>query len=69
MSTATQIAALEAALETGAVSITDENGRTVNYGSRADTIAALAVLKAVLQESSTGRAFAISPIKTSGPRN
>jgi len=69
MTVATQIAALEAALATGAVSVTDENGRSVNYGNRKDTAAALAALKATQQEAAAGRAFAINPLKTSGPRN
>tara|TARA_Y100000310_G_C20146909_1_gene562894 strand:- start:347 stop:556 length:210 start_codon:yes stop_codon:yes gene_type:complete len=69
MGVAEQIAAIESALETGAESVTDEHGRTVKYGSRKEMIAALASLKSTQQATSVGREFAISPLKTSGPRN
>jgi len=68
MSTATQIAAIETALETGATSITDEHGRTTNFGSRKDMLDALAVLESKLQQAATGRGFAIGGIKCSGTR-
>ena len=68
MSTATQIAAIESALDVGAVSVTDENGRTVNYGSRRDMLDALSRLKSAQQQSAAGRGFAITTFKSSGPR-
>jgi len=68
MSTATIIAAIEAALEVGATSVTDENGRTVAYGSRADMLDALARLYAGQNTSSAGRAFAINTFKSSRAR-
>ena len=69
MGVAEQIAALQSALETGAESITDENGRTMKIGKATDVIAAIAALKASQQAASVGREFAITPLKTSGPRN
>ena len=68
MSTATQIAAIEAALETGAMTVTDENGRTVNYGTRKDMLDALARLNAARDHASAGRGFAINTLKSSGTR-
>lgn len=68
MSVAEQIVALEAAIQTGAVSVTDENGRTVNLGTHAQKLEALAALRNRQQETSAGRAFAISPLKSPGPR-
>lgn len=69
MGVAEQITALETALGTGAKSITDENGRTITFAGPKEILAALSSLKSGLQESSAGRGFAISPLKTSGPRN
>lgn len=69
MSVATQIAALETALATGAKSVTDEHGRKVEFAGPTEIIAAIASLKSSLQESSTGTGFAIQPLVTSGPRN
>ena len=68
MSTATQIAAIEAALAIGATSVTDENGRNVNYGSRKDMLDAISRLTASQQMTAKGRGFAINTVKSSGPR-
>ena len=45
MSLATRIAALEAAIGTGALSVTDENGRSVRYANPSELLGALAALK------------------------
>lgn len=53
MSVATQIAAIEAAIEKGALEVEDENGRRVRYHSLDLMIAALSRLKANQAGSST----------------
>lgn len=70
MALADQIAALEEALELGGVVELTENGRTTRYADPAKIAEALARLKAQLTHSAagTGRGFAISPMKLSGPR-
>jgi len=68
MAVADQIAAIESALEIGAVSVTDENGRTVNYGTRKGMLDALGRLKASQQQSSAGRGFAVTPFKSSAAK-
>jgi hypothetical protein len=62
------ITAIEAALDIGAVSVTDENGRTVDYGSRKDMLQALGRLKTSQDHASAGRGFAINTFKSSGAR-
>lgn len=66
MSITTQIAAIEAALDTGATSVTDENGRTANYGSRKDMLDALDRLKGQQEGAGGNRRFAITQFRCSG---
>lgn len=61
MSTATQIAALEAAIETGIKTVT-ENGRTVTYHSLAEMQNALSRLHAQQNATTSGRTFALTKI-------
>jgi len=63
MSVATQIAAIEAALEIGARSTTDESGRRIEFHSLRDMLDALAALNSQEQTSGTGRNFAFLPMK------
>lgn len=68
MSNATMIAAIEAALAVGATSVTDENGRTINYGSRADMLDAIARLEARQDSSNGTRRVAFTQVKPGGTR-
>ncbi len=65
---AAQIAALESSLEVGAIRTEDENGREVEYGKQNDILDAIGRLKSQLQQSSTGRGYAINTFKISGTR-
>lgn len=61
MSTATQIAALEAAIEAGVKTVV-ENGRTITYHSLTEMQAALARLYSQQNMTASGRAFALTKV-------
>ncbi len=61
MSVSSQIAALEAAIEAGVKSIT-ENGRTVTYHSLDEMLKAVGNLKAQQAASSGGQGFRFVPL-------
>ncbi len=68
MSTAAIIAAIDAALVIGATRIEDEHGREIDYGTRKDMLDARGHLQGEIQQSASGRGYAINTFKISGTR-